>query len=139
MAEINLSTMVYMSIVMGMVVIAMLGFVGSLASEYGKSPDLSSINKTVELGEKLQSTYEGFETDEPTTSLLGATGLFITGANVIWTFILLFLSLPDLIGTLIIDFGSAVGVPAIFTGGVSLLLIGVGVFAILRILSKSEV
>jgi len=124
---------------MGMVVIAMLGFVGSLSAVYGKSSSLSSINKTIALGEELKSTYEGFKTEQPQTSILGSTGLLITGGNIIWKYILLFLSIPEMIGSLISDFGSAVGIPPIFTAGASLLILSAGIFAVLRILAKSEV
>jgi len=139
MAEINISTLVYMAIVMSVVVISMLGFVGSLSSVYNKSPDLTSINRTIELGERLNQTYQSLRTEETETSLLGATGLFITGANLVWRYILLFLTIPDLVGTLIVDFTGAIGIPPIFSAGAFLLIISAGIFAVLRILSKSEV
>jgi len=139
MAEINLSTMIYMSIVMGMVVISLLGFVGSLSSLYGKSPDLSSINKTISVGESMKSTYQNIQQEQPQTSILGSTGLLITGANLIWKYIILFLTVPDLIGSLISDFAGSIGIPPIFTAGAFFLIISAGIFAVLRILAKTEV
>ena len=135
---IKISSMIYMAIAMSLVVVAMLSFVGGLAGSYGKSPDLSSINKTVELGEQLKSTYETFQVDQPTTSFLGASGILITGANFIWKFILMFLSLPELIVSMANDFLLVMGVPAVYIGGIYFLIIAGGILAVVYMLSKVE-
>lgn len=135
---IKLSNMIYMAIVMSLIVIAMTSYIGGLASSYNKTADLSSINKTIELGERIKSSYQTFQSDQPTTSFLGNSGILITGANFIWKFILLFLSLPELVASMGTDLVVAMGVPAEYVGGIYLLVIAGFILGIGYILSKVE-
>lgn len=124
---IKLSSMIYLVIVMSMMVFSILGFTGILTGNYNKATNLQSLNRTVQLGDQIKSGYEAFNTDNPTTSLLGSTGLFIVGANVIWKFIQLFLTVPDLIGGMVIDFVIILGLPAEISGAI-FLAITFGIF-----------
>jgi len=120
---IKLSSTIYLAIVMSIMVFSLLGFAGILTGNYSKTTNLQTLNKTIELGTQIKSSYQAFNTDNPTTSLLGTTGLFIVGANVIWKFIQLFLTIPDLIGGMIVDFITIMGLPAEVSGGIFLAVV----------------
>ncbi len=47
------------------------------------------------------------------------------------------LSLPDTIGSLVVDFGSAISIPPVFLAGAFTIIITLGLFAIFKILTKS--
>jgi len=135
---IKLSNLIYMAIALSMIVFGMLSWIGGLSSSYSKTPDLQSLNKTVQLGTQIKTNYQEFQTDQPSTSFLGSSGILITGANVIWKFILTFLQLPESIVSMIVDFLSIMGVPGEFIGGVYLWIIAGTILAVIYILSKVE-
>jgi hypothetical protein len=120
---IKLSSTIYLVITLSIVVFSLLGFTGILTGNYGKTTNLQTLNKTIELGTQIKSSYQAFNIDNPTTSLLGTTGLFIVGANVVWKFIQLFLTVPDLIGGVIVDFITIMGLPAEVSGGIFLAIV----------------
>ena len=124
---IKISSIIYLAITMSILVFTILGFTGILTSNYNKATNLQTLNKTIQLGDQIKSGYKAFNTDNPTISLLGTTGLFVIGANVIWKFIQLFLTVPDLIGSMVIDFISMMGIPAEVSGAIFLAII-FGVF-----------
>lgn len=137
-AMIKISSMIYMAIIMGMVIFGLLSFVGSMATSYGKTADLSSINKTIQLGNQIKSSYQTFQTDNPSFSVLGSTGMLIMGANFIWKFIILFLQVPELIVSMVTDLVTAMGIPAEYIGGIYLLVIAGAILGIFYYLGKVE-
>ena len=130
--------MIYMTIIMGLVVMGMLSFIGGMASSYGKTADLSSINKTIALGSQIKSSYQTFQTDNPSLSFLGTTGMLIMGANFIWKFIVLFLQVPEMIVSMATDLVTAMGVPAEYVGGIYLLVIAGAILGVMYYLSRVE-
>jgi len=133
--DISINTLVYLAIIITVVIAGTLVFVSKLSTEYSKAPNLTSINKSVELGTKIEDSYKLFKTEQNVQ--LGLLGDFITGAKVIWNFVLLFLDLPDALGSLINDFGASVGIPPIYLAGATVLIMFLGLVVVFKILTKT--
>lgn len=133
--ETTAKSMIIIGIVITMVIAGTLGLVGSLATNYSKSPDLQSINRSVELGDKIEETYELFQDENVETDFLGSN--LITGANIIWNFITLILEVPGALGDMVNDLGRVAGVPTIYLAGASLIILTIGLFAVFKIITNT--
>ncbi len=133
--SITAKTLIIVGIVISVVITGMLGLIGTLASNYYKNIDLQSINRTVELGEKIEDTYELFESENVETDFLGSS--LITGANIIWNFVTMILEVPGALGDLVNDLGREAGIPTIYLAGASLIMLTIGLFAVFKIITNT--
>ncbi len=60
----------------------------------------------------------------------------VTGGKIIWSFITLTIKTPGLLVDLVQDLGNVIGIPTIFLAGAGIILLAVGLFALLDILSS---
>ena len=135
--ENKIKTMIFLGIIITVVIAGSLSWISTLSAEYGLTPDLDSLNHSVELEDEINQAYELFEDEENVQSnWLGDT--IVTGGKIIWSFITLTIKTPGLIVDLVQDLGKVVGIPPIFLAGVGVLLLTVGLFAILDILSSGS-
>jgi hypothetical protein len=134
--ETNLNSLIFLAIIITVVIAGMLTFTGNLATAYSKASNFTSINKSIELGNKISQSYELFKNEQNTETFWLGNAL-VTGAKVIWNFILIFISIPDSIGSLVNDFGAAISIPPIFLAAATVLIMFVGLVVIVKILTRS--
>jgi len=133
--ENKLKTMLFLGIIISVVIAGSLSFIKNLATEYEMNPNLQSLNHSVEIEDEIKEAYELFENEENVQSnWLGNT--IITGGKIIWSFITLIIKVPGMLGDLIHDLGNVLGIPPIFLAGASVLLLLIGIFALIEILSS---
>jgi len=132
------SSIIYSVIILTMAVFSILTVVGILSQNYSISVNLQSLNKTVQLGSQINQSYQSFNSNNPATTALGITGLLIVGAANIWTFIQLFLSTPEILGGIINDFLTIMGIPAEITGALMIGILAAALFGFLYFLTGRE-
>ena len=132
--ENKLKTMIILGIIITVVIAGTVSCIATLSAEYSLTPNLGTINKSVELGDEINQAYELFEDEENVqSSWLGDT--IVTGGKIIWSFITLTIKTPGLIVSLVQDLGKVLGVPPIFLAGIGVIILTIGLFAVLDILS----
>lgn len=134
--ETTLNSLIFLAVIISVVIAGMLTFTGHMAAEYSKTTNFTSINKSVELGNKISQSYELFKNEQNTETFWLGNALII-GAKVIWNFILIFISIPDSIGSLINDFGAAISIPPMFLAAATVLVMFVGLVVIFKVLTRS--
>jgi len=134
--ETNLNSLILLTIIITVVIAGMLTFTGHVADAYSKPTNFTSINKSIELGNKISQSYELFKNEQNTETFWLGNAL-IMGAKVIWNFILLFLNIPDSLGSLINDFGGAVSIPPMFLAAATVCIMFIGLIAVFKILTRS--
>jgi len=134
--EMTLNSLILLAIIITVVVGGMLTLTTNIAGQYSKPINISSINKSVELGNKISQSYDLFKNEQNTETFWLGNALVI-GAKVIWNFLLIFISIPDSMSSLVHDFGAAVSIPPIFLVGASVCIMFLGLVAIFKILTRS--
>lgn len=133
----KISDFLFLSIAIGLVITGMLGFTGALFNQYDVDDSgLQSINKSVELGSRIEGAYEKFQSEDVQDQWLG--GSLVTGASVIWDTLITFLTIPDLFGDFIADMGDVAKIPPLVLGALTLTIMTVIVVAFLVVLSGKE-
>jgi len=134
--ETNLNSLILLAIIITVVIAGMLTFTGHVATEYSKTTNFTSINKSVELGNKISQSYELFKNEQNTETFWLGNALII-GAKVIWNFILIFISIPDSLGSLVNDFGAAISIPPMFLAAATVCIMFLGLVVIFKVLTRS--
>lgn len=129
--------MLIIAVLITVLIAGTLSFLGATSEKYGKSPNVQTLNRSIEIQDEIQDIYELFENEENIQSnWLGDT--LVTGGKIVWGFITLVIKVPGSLGDLVHDLGTAIGIPTIYLVAGSVIILIVGIFAILEILTSGS-
>lgn len=130
-----LKSMIIGAIVITVTIAGWLSFASTLSTEYGIGLELGRLNRSVEVIDEIGEAYELFEEEENMSENWLGTIIY-SGGKILWSFITLIIGIPGTLGDLIHDFALVIGIPPLFLAGISALILTIGLFALLDLLSK---